>query len=205
MYRPYHFVVSLSAALLVTVLSAGCKDDTQATPRITFDSDIKAGKHAVKDCGKSGPWFNIGSFGNPALGRVDPANPDSPLKDPVKPVDDGGDDQQGRVSLNCAVVERGEGFDVTASAQLTGATGGSVTIIGFFKPTGDQKDIQVRLTKLGETFSDLHCVATFDPALGQAVAAGRIWADVVCPNAEQPNAQQTCETHAQFRFENCSQ
>src|ERR1700709_2636333 len=89
MFRRHHLFVSLSVALLTGVLTAGCKDDTQATPRVTFESEIQAGTHAVKDCGQTGLWLNIGSFGNPALGRKDPNDPMSPLVDPVTPVDDG--------------------------------------------------------------------------------------------------------------------
>jgi hypothetical protein len=198
-------VACLGVALVAGLSAAGCKDDTQATPRVVFDSEIQPGTHSVKDCPKTGPEFTIGSFGNPMLGRVDPANPDSPLKVPVVPVDDGGDDQQGKVSISCSVTANGDSFDVSAQAILSGATGGSVTIAGTFGRAGDIPNITMNLSKGGETFSAHDCVVRYDTSLGHAVAAGRVWAEIDCANAMNPGAQQTCATHAEFRFENCSQ
>jgi hypothetical protein len=192
-------------ALLAALAAASCSEDVQATPRVTFSSEVLPGTHTAKECGKTGPWLEIGSFGNPALGRKVPTDPESPLIDPVRPVDDGAADQQGTVSVTCSVTEKGDGFDVRASAQLTGATGGSVTIAGLFRPSGDQPDISVALTRRGETFSDTKCVARFDTLAQQGVAAGRVWANVECPNAEYPSAQQICKSTAEFRFENCAQ
>lgn len=208
MFRHHSFAVRgiCSLALVTGIVSAaGCSDDPQATPRVTFDSQVTPGTHSSKECGKTGTWFQIGSFGNPALGRKDPADPESELIDPVRPVEDGAADQQGNVTISCSVTEKGDGFDVRATAQLTGATGGAVTITGFFRPTGDQSDITVALTKRGETFTDSKCVARYDTQLGHAVAAGRVWAQVECANAEYASAQQICKSTAQFRFENCSQ
>lgn len=215
MFRRHQILASLSVALVTVAVStgaSGCADEQQSTPRVTFDSDVTPGTHAGKknqtggaECPQTGTWFTIGSFGNPARGRVDPSNPESELIEPVRPVDDGGDDQQGKVSVSCSVVESGDSFDVKAHAELTGATGGSVTITGTFKATGEQQNIFVALTRKGETFSARDCVARYDTQLGHAVAAGRVWADVECANAEAPTAQQICKSHAQFRFENCSQ
>jgi hypothetical protein len=195
-----------SLALATGIVSAGCSDEPQATPRVTFESQVVPGAHTQQECpGRTGAWLEIGSFGNPALGRVDPANPESDLLDPVRPVDDGASDQQGTVTISCSVTEKGDGFDVRATAQLTGATGGAVTITGLFRPTGDQPDITVSLTKRGETFSSSKCIARFETQLGHAVAAGRVWANVECPDAEFASAQQICKSSAQFRFENCTQ
>ena len=176
-----------------------------ATPRVTFESTISPGTHPAKVCPKTGTWFTIGSFGNPALGRVDPSDPESPLKDPVRPVDDGGDDKQGKVSVSCSVKASGDAFDVMASAQLTGAAGGAVTLSGTFGSAGDQSDITLSLTKMGETFSSKACVARFETAVGQAIAPGRLWVQVDCADAEQPSAAQVCKTSAQLRVENCLQ
>lgn len=153
----------------------------------------------------TGTWFTIGSFGNTALGRVDPNDPNSPLKDPVRPVDDGATDQNGTVAVTCSVKPSGGGFAVAAHAELTGAKGGAVTMTGTFQPSGSNPSIALALTKQGATFSANDCVGTFDSALGQAVAAGRIWVSVECANATQPAAQQTCRARAQLRFENCAQ
>ena len=209
MFRRHHsFAVrGLCTLALGTgiVAAAGCSDEQQATPRVTFESTVTPGTHSSKECGKTGTWFTIGSFGNPALGRKVPANPESELLEPVRPVDDGASDQQGNVTISCSVTEKGDGFEVRAQTQLTGATGGAVTITGLFRPTGDQQDITVNLTKGGETFASSKCVARFDTVLGHGVAAGRVWAQVECADAENSKAQQICESTAQFRFENCSQ
>jgi hypothetical protein len=204
MFRRHHLCFAVIAG--VVALSAnGCSDPEQATPRITFDSQVFPGTHKSTECGKTGTWFTIGSFGNPALGRTNPMDPESPLIDPVKPVDDGAEDQQGVAVVSCSVVEEGDGYKVQAHAELTGATGGAVTIVGHFGKAGDQPEISVSLTKRGETFKDDHCTARFDTTLGHAVAAGRVWAQVECANAEYASAQQICASKAQFRFENCSQ
>lgn len=207
MFRPNHLLATLGSAfvLVASLVATGCADDPVATPRVTFDSAIKSGIHTQKECGQSGIWFTIGSFGNPALGRTDPNNPESALINPVRPVEDGAADQQGTVALSCSVTASGDGFNVAASAQLSGATGGSVTITGFFKAAGDSPGITMALTRKGETFTDRGCLARFDTVVGHAVAAGRVWATLECPNAERPGAQRICETSAQFRFENCSQ
>jgi hypothetical protein len=198
--------MSLAFVAGVVALSAnGCSDPEKAVSRVAFDSQIQPGTHKATECGQTGTWFTIGSFGNPALGRTDPANPESPLIDPVVPIEDGAPDQQGTVAVSCSVTAEGEGFHVAAHAELTGATGGAVTLQGHFNKAGDQPDITVALTKRGVTFTDAHCTAKFDTLLGHAVAAGRVWAQVDCPNAENPGAQQICGSHAQFRFENCAQ
>lgn len=209
MFRRHHSFAArgiCSLAILTGTVAAGCADEPQATPRVTFESQVIPGNHTQADCpGRTGAWLEIGSFGNPALGRKDPANPESELIDPVRPIDDGASDQQGTVSISCSVTEKGDGFDVRATATLTGATGGAVTITGLFRPAGDQTDITMALTKRGETFSSSKCVARYDTQLGHAVAAGRVWATIDCNDAEFPSAQQICKSSAQFRFENCSQ
>lgn len=198
--------MSLAFVAGVVAMSAnGCSDPEKAVSRVAFDSQIQPGTHKSSECGQTGTWFTIGSFGNPALGRTDPNNPESPLKDPVVPIDDGAADQQGTVVASCSITPEGEGFHVAAHAELSGATGGAVTIDGHFNKTGDQPDIRVAMTKRGVTFTDSHCTAKFDTLLGHAVASGRVWAQVDCPNAENPGAQQICASNAQFRFENCSQ
>jgi hypothetical protein len=199
------FISVAFVAGVVGVSAYGCSDPAKATSRVAFDSQVQPGTHKSTECGQTGEWFTIGSFGNPALGRTNPDDPNSPLKDPVVPIDDGAADQQGTVAVSCSVTAEGDGFKVAAHAELSGATGGAVTLQGHFNKAGDQPDITVALTKRGETFTDSHCVARFDTLLGHAVAAGRVWAYVDCPNAENSGAQQICASHAQFRFENCAQ
>ncbi len=198
--------MSLAFVAGVVAMSAnGCSDPENAVSRVAFESLIQPGTHKPSECGQTGTWFTIGRFGTPRLGRTDPNNPESPLIDPVVPIEDGAPDQQGTVVASCSITPEGEGFRVAAHAELSGATGGAVTIQGHFNKTGDQPDITVALTKRAVTFTDSHCTAKFDTLLGHAVASGRVWAQVDCPNAENPGAQQICASSAQFRFENCAQ
>ena len=211
MFRRQHLLVSLSVALVTAALASGCKDDVQATPRVTFDSSTALGKHTSKECTQVGTWFKIGSFGNPNLGHEGKLpdgtdDPASPLKDPVKPVDDGGDDQQGKASVSCSVIESGDGFDVALHAELTGATGGAMTITGRILRAVESKGVSAALTRKGETYSGAgNCTVTFNTTVGHAIAAGRVWAKLECPDAELPSQQRVCATNAEFRFENCSQ
>jgi len=206
MFRRQHLIVSLSVVLVTAAVTSGCKDEVQATPRVTFDSSIALGKHSSKECTQTGSWFKIGSFGNPALGRTNPDDPASPLVDPVKPVEDGGDDQQGKASVSCSVVESGDGFDVALHAELSGATGGAMTITGRLLRAVESKGVSAALTRKGETYNGAgNCTVTFNTAIGHAIAAGRVWAQLDCPDAEAPSQQRICATTAEFRFENCAQ
>ena len=165
----------------------GPADGPRATPRVIFQSDIAPGAGGATACGQSGAFFTIGSFS------------------PAAPVEDGAADQGGSVAVSCSVAASAAGFNVTATAQLTGASGGAVTITGIFDANGPSSGVAMSVTRKGETFSDTRCTARYDAAVGQAIAAGRVWATIECANAERPSAQQTCTTRAQMRFENCSQ
>ena len=204
MFRRHHFFAIVCFGLVIGAASAGCSDPAQATPRVTFDSQVLPGMHPPAMCGKTSTWFTIGSFGNPQLGHMN-GDPAAPLIDPVRPVDDGGADQQGSVSLSCSVTAEGDGFQVKATAQLTGATGGSVSMFGHVGTAGESPNVTVNLTKLGETFKSDACVVTYDTVAGQAVAAGRIWATVDCADANNVQSQQLCKSHVQIRLENCTQ
>jgi hypothetical protein len=204
MFRRHHLFALVCSGLVIGAASVGCSDPAQATPRVTFDSQVSPGKHPAAMCGKTGTWFTIGSFGNPQLGHMN-GDPAAPLIDPVRPVDDGAADQQGSVSISCSVTAEGDGFQVRATAQLTGATGGSVSMVGHVGTTGESPNVTVNLTKQGETFRSTACVVTYDPVAGQAVAAGRIWANVDCADASNDSAQQLCTSHVQIRLENCAQ
>ena len=39
----------------------------------------------------------------------------------------------------------------------------------------------------------------------QGVAAGRVWGQLDCPNANRQDTGASCQALAQFRFENCTQ
>ena len=206
MFRRQHVFALASIAAVIGATSAGCSDPAQATPRVTFDSQVTAGTHPTAGCGHTGEWFSIGGFGNPQLGHMNPDDPNSPLIDPVRPIDDGGSDQQGTVSISCSVTAGGDGFDVKATAQLTGATGGAVSMFGHVVPNADSPNVTVNLTNHdGETFKSNMCIVHFDATQGQAVAAGRIWGTADCADASNDVASQLCASHLEIRLENCSQ
>lgn len=205
MFRRHQLLAVALLSVATAALSSGCSEDEVSTPRVTFDSDISPGSNPSKECPQTGTWLTVGNFGNPALGRTNPADPESPLVEPVRPVDDGADEQQGKVSLNCSVRESGDGFDVAASVELTGATGGAVTVAGRFTPQGDQANITLSLSRRGQTYRATDCVARYDTVAGHGVAAGRVWASITCAKAEDRSSQTTCQTRAQIRLENCAQ
>ncbi len=199
--------------LVVPAVIGGCSSDKKATARVTFDSDIQAGSHTVsKDpetaCMDDGPFLAIGSFGNPGAGK----NPDGSPVDPVTPVDDGTGFGQGTASVTCSVTAEGDGFHVSATAALGGAKGGEFYIDGHFTAMGDQGNINASFSSQGrgnyiadgKSGSTL-CTARYDQPL-MAVAAGRVWADIDCPDAsDRGGSQRICHLSAQFRFENCNQ
>lgn len=208
MYRRY-LVVSLkivTAVLAVATFTVGCSEDENPKAKVVFDSSISRGTHKADECDKTGLWFTIGSLGTPAAGRTDPNDRESPLVDPPRPVENGGSDQQGEVDLSCSVASEGDGFRVRATATLSGATGGSVTVIGLFRRTGEQPNITLSMTKKGETYTANNCVAKFDAAAGQEVESGRVWATIDCADAKYSNDPgKACATRAEIRLENCSQ
>ncbi len=206
MFRRQHLLVSFSVVLVTAALASGCSEDTQHTPRVTFDGSINPGKHGPVECPKSAsPWFQIGSFGNPSLGRVNPNDLEGPLKDPGRRVDDGADEQQGKAAVSCSVVESGDAFNVALQAELSGATGGTMTLKGRILRGIESPDVTFFIGSKGETFSSTSCVVTFNTLVGHGIAAGRVWGFVDCPNAEAPTQNRICATRAEFRFENCGQ
>ena len=125
---------------------------------------------------------------------------------PPAPIEDGASEQQGNVSLQCSVVPAADGFDVNGFVTLSGATGGSFSVSGHFAAGGQQQNINVSLTRNGETFRQSNCVADYpNPNPNLTVAAGRVWATVTCGDSTNSSSQKVCEATAQFRFENCSQ
>ncbi len=196
MVRLHHALSVLFAIGAVGLSAAGCSEDEKATPRVTFYSEVTGGGHTKQECPETGKWFEIGSFGNPATGEK------------VAPVDDGGDFGQGRVSASCSVKPSGDGFEVKATATLSGATGGSVTIEGFMRTTGDkQENIAFTLFAAGKTTyttSATKCTVRYNQT-GQTVAAGRVWGDFDCGAIENQSQQRICSATGQLRFENCAQ
>src|SRR5262249_6598617 len=122
---------------------------------------------------------------------------------------DGQDFEQGKVSVACSVTSAGNNsFNVTATVDLSGATGGLFRVDGVFSTTGDQNSIHATFSSRRTTNTydegDRKCVVRYTTPF-EGVAAGRVWGEITCPNAVNSVAQKTCAATATFRFENCSQ
>ena len=143
----------------------------------------------------------------------------------------------GSVKFTCSVIPEGTGFKVTGRAELLGVTDtkrGTFNISGVVFPKAMQPksaNINMSLTTQGETFTSSTCTVSFEGldksgnvcAMGSRdpgdntvictanpnmdVAAGKIWASVVCETGlnNQANPPRTCKTAVTFRFENCLQ
>jgi transposase-like protein len=76
------------------------------------------------------------------------------------------------------------------------------------KPTG-RKPIPSHLEAEEHELRPRACAGCGETALdatrGEGIAAGRVWAEVDCPNAANPAVQKVCAATMQLRFENCAQ
>jgi hypothetical protein len=128
------------------------------------------------------------------------------------------------VIVECSVVASGNGFDVILKAGRSGQ--GSVAIssppgAGEVTPTGGGAHITARFESATlDTYLSSDCSITwtyngaFVPA-APPVAPGRIWGHLSCPNAisislmtslpDGATIHDTCDTEADFLFENCWQ
>jgi len=199
MFGRHHALAAVMILALPAAVGA-CSSDKKATPRVTFESQVSPGSHGT-DCSETGTWVAIGSFGNPGAGTKEDGSP----KEPVVPVDDGTDFGQGNAGVTCSVTAEGDGFHVSATANLTGAGGGSFFVDGHFTATGDQPHISATFTSNERgAYTEHECVARYTEQL-QTVAAGRVWATLECDDAELKSQLKTCKFDATFRFENCVQ
>jgi hypothetical protein len=199
MLRRTHALVALTSLTVSTILAAGCSDPEPAIPQVIFDGQLQltAGGDPNRGCKEVGTLFTVGDFGNVF---TDP-------KTPSRPVQDGAQEQQGSVSISCSVTPAGaDEFNVNATVRLTGATGGLFTVKGKFKTGGEQtgEGIFAKQSLSSYTQRDGKCVVKYTTP-NQGVAAGRIWGEITCPNAELANGDSSCQGYAQFRFENCAQ
>ncbi len=191
-------VALVTTSALTVLFGSGCGDDEPATPRVTLNTALSSSSVAgAPECANiSGSWLSIGTFGNPNANIQ------------AQPVDDGGEFAGGSVAVDCLVHPTNDGFDVRASATLNGDQGGSFRVVGTFLAGQDSPNIQISISRLGSTFQQSDCTATFDgvPSVKDGpISSGRVWAYVKCPNAVDEAHQRACEAYTQLRFENCSQ
>jgi hypothetical protein len=195
MSRRHHAFVILSAVVAMPLV-IGCEEDEKATPQAIFEGRLEKGQ---TDCEDARELFRVGDFGNQ---EVEP-------KIPSRSVKDGDSEQQGGAGVVCGVTPAGpEEFDVNASINLTGATGGAFRLTGRFKTA---REIQQGITAsfssraTGNAYEARGTCTVEYATQYQGVAAGRVWGVITCERVENATAQKTCKAIATFRFENCAQ
>jgi hypothetical protein len=136
-------------------------------------------------------------------------------------VADGNSNGGGTVSVSCSVHPNGSGFDVQANVAQTGA--GSITIQSNSPVTvsGGGKGVSGTFgSEQKGRYSSNDCTIAYTYNNAKVpnmtpVAAGRIWAHLSCPGAQRSDlnvmgpdggtSPATCDTEADFIFENCAQ
>jgi hypothetical protein len=192
MIRRLAFVVP---ACLALVCASACSDPAPPARRVILTATFGPGNHTGTECPiAQTDWVDIGSFGNPPLV-------------PVRPVQAGGDNGNGPVDVICSVKGNdAAGYDVAASATLSGLSGGTVSITGHFTTTGDQPNINgvFQRQDYGQ-FREADCTVTFTQNPNMGIAPGRVWGYLTCPNAARADQGRVCDAEAEIRFENCDQ
>lgn len=147
-------------------------------------------------------------------------------------VQDGGQDRNATVNVDCTVHPQGSGFDIQLTAIEQGPMGGSLTITS---PGGQGTVTTMTSTGVSASFigqggiayredassTDKGCTITYqyDPdgtvggiggdvpvPVSPPIAAGRIWGHIHCPAtvaSSQPGT--VCAADADFIFEQCGQ
>jgi hypothetical protein len=151
-----------------------------------------------------------------------PVGTDTPGK-PTTVVDQGSTGS-GTATIDCTVHPSGSGFDISLSISVAGNPGGSVTITspqgaGAVTTSGGTGITASFYNAVDEgPYSETNCTLSFT-YMGQpvpvspAVATGRIWGHIECPDAEDTGqettgpdggiAHPTCAASADFLFEQC--
>lgn len=126
----------------------------------------------------------------------------------------------GTVTLVCKVDSSGgNNFRIELSAEVEGATGGSMVITGTVNQNGGSSIYASFQSSTMGQFTDSDCTITFTyngqpiPIAGSPIASGRIWGHVSCPGAMQQGMTEigedggatvrTCDGEADFLFQNC--
>jgi hypothetical protein len=191
-------------ALLAAAIPAGCNSPpTPADAFITSYIQGVSSTAALCPFGSQQQWINIGV-----------ATGNSPST-----VSDQGSQAGGQVTVACTVRPNGNGFDVQLNAALSNT--GSITVTSNTPITAASGGMGVTGTFESGTlgrYSSKDCTITFAYNNGKVpvsppIAAGRIWAHLSCVTATRSDlsymvdggsAPATCDTEADFLFENCA-
>ena len=132
-------------------------------------------------------------------------------------------DGEDGLNVNCTVHPNGDGFDIQLSAQTPGSQGGAIIISGHVNSdTGGMVSAQFASGPAAGTYlATGNCALTYtylnQPiAASDRIAAGKIFAHVSCPEAENTSmvsvtlpdggaATATCDGEADFLFDNCAE
>lgn len=190
-----------TVAIVTASAAPGCSDPEPATPQVIIESEVLAptGTGGAQKCQLSGTWINIGSFADIPTPGAEPK---------PRPVANGATEPAGKVEVVCKVEPKGDGFDVALSTTITGADGGTVTVVGVMKATKDEKQKPIRTTfskRDKGLFLQQDCEVDYNVNRDAGIAAGRVWGEVRCNAGYDQNLDRTCAFRAQFRFENCTQ
>jgi hypothetical protein len=190
-----------AVAIVIASVAPGCSDPEPATPQVIIESEALSpgGSDGSQKCQVTGSWLNIGTFADITDAGTDPK---------PKPVPNGSTEPTGKVDISCKVEPKGDGFDVALSATISGADGGTITIVGQMKPNKQEKQTGIRVTfskRDRGSFIQPDCEVDYNVNRDAGIAAGRVWGEVRCGAAKDDNLDRTCAFRAQFRFENCSQ
>ncbi len=188
--------LAASSALL------GCSSDTPATPRafiyaLVGPNPTDPNGSAKCQLGQDMSWVTIG------MNEMTVAD---------------GDSQSGAgIHVSCNVHQTGpHSYAVTASASNSAQ--GSVTIANATL-SDDVTMVQQNVTasfQRGDfgTFNESDCTFDYNGMLdmfhgamnpNMGIAPGRVWGNLICPNAFFQQQNRTCLANAEVKFENCSQ
>jgi hypothetical protein len=192
-------------ALLAALVPAGC-NSTPASAQVFITSYIQGVSSGTCPFASQTPWINIGV-----------ATGNSPTT-----VADQGNQGGGQVSASCGVKSNGSNFDIQLNAALSNT--GSITIVSSMSmpisPTGGGMGVTGTFESgtLGRYTSN-NCSITYKYNNGNVpvsppIAGGRIWAHLSCVDSQRGDLSfmapdggttpATCDTEADFLFENCA-
>jgi hypothetical protein len=191
---------TLVASAIVSCAFASACSSTPATPRAFVDAQLTSGA--------SGGQCNFNSAMPLVIGSVPGAG------ETVNRVSSGSD----QVSVTCTVHGKGNNtFHITAQVTDNSSVlgqGGSLRIEGDVTESGGGSMINTTLNAAGTAYMETDCTISLTgfnvtnglPPAPPAVASGRIWGSLRCPNAlsTSSGSQYACVAAADFVFENCA-
>jgi hypothetical protein len=189
-----HFTPLLVASAALVAIAPGCSSNAPATPQAGIVWTVEAGSNSGATCPVAGA--DTWTIGGGTLSG------DSTVADQ-------GTSSGTPVSVSCTVSGNdSSGYNVFATAMYGSL--GSLTVQGHVDGTRNtQPNIEGQFNDnlpqgMIANLSEKDCTITYTNG-NMGVAAGRIWAHIDCPTANDANRMRTCDANADFRFENCGQ